>query len=314
MKVVFLSRYQNVNKRGVETFTYELGRRLSKKMDIEILSGKDSDDLALILKGKYDVVVPENGGWQGLKASFGRWGGYKTVVIGHSGIGRDDIWNIAVCAPDVYVALTEKMLRWADKWAWKSRVVKISNGVDLNKFTPDGAKFDLGLKHPIILCVGALVWYKHQENVIDAVSLLEKGSLVLIGSGPDYEKLIREGMKKLGQGRFDIINATYDQMPKYYRSCDLFTLPSWDREAFGIAYLEALASNLPVVAPNDFSRQEIVGKAGILTDTSHVQDYRLAIEKALSKNWRLIPREQAKEFSWDIIAGKYQRIFEDLFG
>ena len=54
MRIVFLSRYQNINLRGVETFTKELTARLSTKMDVDILSGTDSDNLSLILNQFYD--------------------------------------------------------------------------------------------------------------------------------------------------------------------------------------------------------------------------------------------------------------------
>ncbi|MFH1536119.1 MAG: hypothetical protein ABIC96_03575, partial [Patescibacteria group bacterium] len=144
MKIAFLSRYQNQIQRGAENFVLELSTRLSKNYDVNVFSGKDADDLSKIIKGGYDIVIPINGRLQSLKTSFGRiLGKYKLLITGHSGIGRDDIWNIAVCKPDVFVALTEHMAFWAKGWAWGSEVVKIPNGIDLNKFSPDGEKIKL---------------------------------------------------------------------------------------------------------------------------------------------------------------------------
>lgn len=309
MRILFLSRYQNTSNRGVETFIKELTARLSQKHEVEIFAGKDADDLGKIIKGQFDVVVPTNGRLQSLKVSLGRSvGKYKVLISGHSGIGRDDIWNIAVGRPDVFVALTEHMANWAKKWAWGIRVVKIPNGVDLGKFNPSGEKLDLGLPKPIILSVGALVWYKYHDRVIEAVSGLNKGSLLVVGKGEEQEKLQKLGEEKLGK-RFKITGFSYEDLPKVYRSVDLFTLPSWDREAFGIVYLEALASGLSVVAPDDLSRREIVGNGGILVDVSDTKKYAEAVNLALSMNWGDKPRKQAENFSWDIVANKYEEEF-----
>jgi len=203
--------------------------------------------------------------------------------------------------------LTDFEANWAKKWAWKTKVVKIPNGVDLSKFNSDGDKLNLGLEKPIILCVGALTWYKHHERIIEAMRYLDKGSLLIVGEGEQKKYLEEKGKRILGD-RFKIQSFDYADMPPVYRSCDLFTLPSWDREAFGIVYLEAMASGLPVVAPNDLSRREIIGDAGIFVDTSDPEVYAKEINEGMKKNWKDLPRNQAEKFSWDKIAKDYEKI------
>lgn len=312
MKILFLSRYQDTIQRGAETFVRELSSELKLNHEIEILTGKKADSLGEIIKRKPQIVVSVNGGWQTLKASIGRIiGGYKLVVTGQAGIGRGEIFNIVFAKPDLYVALTKNMFDWVKKWAWGSKVVKIYNGVDLDKFKPEGQKFDFDLTRPVILSVGALVWYKHHEKTIRAVSLLSKGSLVLIGKGPKKEELEKLGKSLLGN-RFKIIESDYESLPKIYRSADLFVLPSWDREAFGIVYLEAMASGLGVVAPFDLSRLEIIGDAGILTDVSDPKSYAQALDQALKEDWKDKALDQAKGFSWKKIAKDYEETFEEI--
>lgn len=308
MKIAFLSRYQKTISRGAENFVAELTRRLSKDHEVDIFAGYDADDSSK-LKGNYDVVIPINGRLQSLRVSLGRMRGkYKLLISGHSGIGRDDIWNIAVCKPDVFVALTDRMANWAKGWAWGSKVVKIHNGIDLERFTPQGEKMNLGLPKPVVLSVGALVWYKHHERVIKAV---KKGSLLIAGRGPEKEKLEKLGREFLGD-RFRIVSFDYENMPKVYRSADLFTLPSWDREAFGLVYLEAMASGLGVVAPDDSSRRELIGESGLFTDVDNIPGFTRSLEKALSMNWSKKAREQAEKFSWEIIAGEYEKLMSDM--
>lgn len=311
MKLIFLSRYQNKLERGAENFVTEVSKRLSKNNDVDIFVGNDADSLAKIIKSKCDVVIPINGRLQSLKASLGRFiGGYKLLITGHSGIGKDDIWNILV-KPDVFVALTDYQKDWAKKWAWGSNVVKIPNGIDLEKFNPNGLKINIDLPKPVILSVGALVWYKHHERVIRAIGEMDYGSVLIVGEGSEKEKLERLGFQLLGN-RFKIKNFNYQDMPKVYRSADLFTLPSWSREAFGIVYLEALASGLGIVAPDDESRREIIGQAGIFTDCTDATKFSNAILQALNKQWKELPRAQAEKFSWDKIAASYEKVLKDI--
>lgn len=306
MKIVFLSRYQDSISRGAETFVKELSSKLRKKFFVDILVDSDADSLNKILVGRYDVVISINGRIQSMKASVGRiFGKYKLVITGQSGIGRDDIWNIAVAKPDVFVALTDYMADWAEDWAWGSKVVTIPNGVDVEKFKASGGRIDFGLQKPIVLSVGALSWYKHHEKLISAMSKVSSGSLLIVGSGEKKDELERMGRKLLGN-RFKIMGFSYEDMPRVYRSCDLFSLPSWDREAFGIAYLEALSSGLGVVAPNDAARREIIGSGGLFTNVNDPADYAKTIEKALDTDWSIKSRAQAEKFSWDKVAGKYE--------
>lgn len=312
MKILFLSRYQNKVNRGAEVFVLELSKRLRENYQVDIFAGSDSDSLSKILKGNYDVVFPINGGMQSFKASIGRFiKNYKLIISGQAGIGRGEIWNIAVCRPDIYVALTDYMAKWVNKWTFGTKVIKIPNGVDLSKFKPEGEKIDLKLQRPIILSVGALSWYKHHDRLVRAVREMEEGSVFIVGDGEDKEKLENLGKKLLGD-RFKIANFKYEDMPKVYRSVDLLSLPSWDREAFGIVYLEAMASGLGVVAPDDAVRHEIIGDAGLFIDVSDAQKYADVIDKALKKDWSKIARRQAEKFSWDKIAKQYEQVLKTL--
>jgi glycosyltransferase involved in cell wall biosynthesis len=308
MKIGFLSRYQKTSNRGAENFVSELSQRLSRENEVIILSGSDSDSFRKITQNKFDVVIPINGRLQSLKASVGRlFSGYKLLITGHSGKGWDDIWNILV-RPNIFIATTDLMFNWAQKNAFGVKIEKIPNGIDLGKFNPKGEKINFGLEPPVILCVGALNWYKHHEQAIKAVAKLSNGSLLIIGEGPLKANLAKMGQELLGDKRFKITSLPYQDMPRVYRSAHLFTLPSWDREAFGLVYLEALASGLAVVAPDDLSRKEIVGDAGILVDILDLDKYSQALKIALVKKWNGAPRKQAEKFSWDRVTAEYQKI------
>lgn len=264
---------------------------------------------------KPDIIIPLNSGWQALMISiFSRLTGSKMVIAGQSGPGWDDRWNL-ICNPHTFVTLTSRQLDWAKKaspW-FRHKIVKISNGVDTSKFQVAGKKIKLELEQPITLMVAATVPYKRVGQGIEAVSRLKRGSLLLLGKGPQDKRTDNLGYKLLGKGRYQRLTVPFSEMPDYYRSVDLFTLCSGSTEAFGIVYLEAMASGLACVATDDESRREIVGNAGVyVKDPDNIDEYSRALKKALSKKWGNAPLLQAKKFSWDIIAGKYQKLFKSI--
>ncbi len=308
LKIVFLCRDYGKVDRGVESHVEELSKRLKEVFDIQIFSRKNSDDIQKVIRGNFDLVIPTNGRTQALKVSIGRiFSKHKMLTVAHAGIGKDEIWNILMM-PNVYVALTSQEMNWAKKFLINSKLIKIPNGINLEKFKPSGAKININLESPIIISVGALDWYKYHDLAITAVSKLKSGSLLIVGKGPEINNLENLGNKLLGPKRFKIMEVDYHKMPDVYRSAELFTLPSWNREAFGIVYLEAMATNLPVVAPDDLSRKEIVGDAGILVDIFNQEKYTKALGDALNKKWGNAPRQQAEKFSWDKIAKEYEEL------
>lgn len=311
-KIAFLCRDFGSVNRGVEVHILELSKRLKKSFEVDILSGVNSDSFLKFFRSKYDVVIPTNGRTQALKVTLAKQvKNFKTIIVGHAGIGRDDIWNLFT-QPDVFVALTDYQKKWANRWNIRSKIIKIPNGIDLDKFSSTGKKINLGLVKPIFLSVGALEWYKHHDLIIKAVAKTLKGSLIIIGKGSQAEKLRRMGEGLLGNERFKILNVPYSIIPEYYRSTDVFTLFSWDREAFGIVYLEALATNLPVVAPDDPPRKEIIGEGGLLVNHKDPSRLAFALVNAANKNWDNKPRKQAEKFSWEKIANDYVKLINDL--
>nr|AIA89301.1 Glycos_transf_1 [uncultured Nostoc sp.] len=64
---------------------------------------------------------------------------------------------------------------------------------------------------------------------------------------------------------------------------DVFALPSLG-EPFGIVYVEAMAAGLPVVAPDDNIRREIIGEAGILCNCKIAKEFANALDRAMNKS------------------------------
>ena len=85
-------------------------------------------------------------------------------------------------------------------------------------------------------------------------------------------------------------------------------------EFFGLPVLEAMASDVPVIAANKMSIPEVVNGAGILTEPEDVESISMHIENILTnEEYRKaqinLGKENIKKFSWQFTAEK----FEDLF-
>lgn len=351
-KIAVLSFYSGEIERGVENFVYELSKRLQKKHKITIFQAGsviknptirtytinafsnrpkasksifsrvylDSTSLKIlfftlkaspkILKGNYDVIIPTNGGWQALLIRFiSKLIGAKVLISGHAGIGADDAWNIFT-RPDAFVALTTAEKLWAQNITSEVRIELIPNGVDLATFNPQVKAKKLQLERPIVVCASALDAYKRVDLTIRAVAHSKKLSLLLLGDGEIAGQVDTLG-KRLLRSRYLRLAIPHNNMASYYRTGSVFTLAS-QTEAFGISYIEAMACNLPVVTTNDLSRAEIVGDAGILTNTQNLDFYSKDLSIASKTNYRNIPYNQALKFSWNKIAYTYSKLIDEL--
>lgn len=262
-----------------------------------------------LLRSDFEILVPVNGGWQAIICKLvSIIKKRKLVIIGRAGIGRDDAFNLLL-KPDLFIALTKRAQVWAKKINSSVEILPLPNGIDLNKFNENIKPAAIDLPSPVIISSAALIRSKQLDLTIKAVARLKDDiSLLILGSGPLFRKLSILGTDLLGKKRFKIISVSQEKMASYYRSGKIFTLASVENEAFGNVYLEAMACNLPVVAPFGY-RLEIIGDAGTYFQQDNIGDYSRKLEIALKKEFKNKPRKQAEKFSWDEIFPGYEKAF-----
>ncbi len=125
----------------------------------------------------------------------------------------------------------------------------IGNGVDLESFLPGPGqreRFRVPRDVPVVLMVSALIPTKNVFSGVRAVAKLPGYFLVLAGDGP-LRAETDELAAQLLPGRYRRLTCGREEMAELYRCADVF-LHLAKEESFGIAYLEALASGLPIVA------------------------------------------------------------------
>ena len=200
----------------------------------------------------------------------------------------------------------EYFQRNKDRWP----TVLIPNGVDPEVFHPgpsDRARFDLPVRGPIVLMVSALIRSKRVLEGIEVVASLDGVNLVVAGDGPLRTEVELKGQHKLGK-RFRRLLIPRQQMPDLYRCADAFLHMSLD-EPSANAYIEALASGLPIVTHDRQVTRWTLEDCGSLIDTRDGDAAAAALTKALGcdrhaaadRNRALVDRR----FCWRHLAEAY---------
>ncbi|HRH34536.1 MAG TPA: N-acetyl-alpha-D-glucosaminyl L-malate synthase BshA [Catalimonadaceae bacterium] len=160
---------------------------------------------------------------------------------------------------------------------------------------------------------------KRIEDVIGMFNLVRKNmpaKLLLVGDGPERQK-----MENLCR-EFDMCNdvrflGKLDAVEELLSVCDLFVMPS-EKESFGLAALEAMACEVPVISSNTGGLPElnIQGQTGFLSNVGDVEDMAknaLFILKDENLNrFKEAALARAKEFDIHVILPMYERYYESV--
>jgi glycosyltransferase involved in cell wall biosynthesis len=163
----------------------------------------------------------------------------------------------------------------------------VSNGIDTERFSPDGPTSDrIDHEGPVLLFVGRLVEGKRPRDAVDALAGLSAGSnakLYLAGDGP-LRTAVSERAAERGVGeRVELLGRVpYEEMPQVFRSADCLILPS-RAEGLPRTVLEAFASGVPAVTSRLDQTREIVETAGRTVEVGDVDGYIAAIEAVMEQ-------------------------------
>lgn len=141
----------------------------------------------------------------------------------------------------------------------------ISNGIDLQKFTPGERdeqlrqRLNLPYDRPIVLSVNRLSLEKRLDVLIDAAAKISSNALIALASTGPAEADLRAQVDSLGI-RDRVIFLGYiaeSELPALYRLADVFAIPS-EADLQSLTTMEAMACGLPVVAANAYALPELV--------------------------------------------------------
>ena len=268
-----------------------------------------------LLESPCDLLVTEGGRWGGF---LGRWAhrhfGIPVVDVAHGAPSR---WETAAARarPQAYVSPTQATADAIAAQVPGLHTWVIPFGIDLDRYTPDGPRGDPALERPIALAVGALEPLKGMDTLIRAGAARPRGSLLILGRGPQHDELAALGARLLGPSRFLLTSAPSDTMPRWYRAADVL-LSASASEAFGLVYLEALACGLPVVTLDDPVRREVIGPAATLLPLgSTPATFADALDTVLSASSATLPARLAfvrSRYDAALMARSYSDLFDSL--
>ncbi len=184
----------------------------------------------------------------------------------------------------------------------------------------DAARRRLGLPidQPILLSVGNLdVDSKRMDYLVREVAALRsRPYLVMLGQqDPQTLHIVAAAAALLGSAGYRVATVPRSDVWDYYAAADVFVLASM-KEGFGLVYLEALASGLPVIAHDfDVSRFVLDGE-GIFADLGRPGALAHALPTALSRRDDLAAsRRRAyvrNRFDWSVLGPQYVRTFSAI--
>ncbi|MES2971413.1 MAG: glycosyltransferase family 4 protein [Patescibacteria group bacterium] len=194
----------------------------------------------------------------------------------------------------------------------------IPNGIDLKRYKGPGD--EASRDKNMILYIGRLERRKGIKNLIEAVDVLAASKpdirLIIAGAGPDLKKL-ENYVEELDApveflGRVDEATKT-----KLLNTAQVFCSPAKFGESFGIVLLEAMASNLPVVAGDNPGYRTVMQGAGRLSlvDPSDTNELARQLdimmsEKAVRKIWQDWAQKNVKKYSYTKIVDQYEAIYQ----
>lgn len=197
--------------------------------------------------------------------------------------------------------------------------IVIPNIIDTRLFNDVVKKEHEGFR---LVTTSNLIPLKRTLNILKVLPTIleEKGygvHLDIIGDGPSKQDLlsfvINNGIEKYvtfhGLQKRECIS-------KIYESADCFVLPS-SSETFGVAYVEAMAAGLPVIAtrcggPEDF----VTINNGLLIEVDDLQQLKESIiymyEHITEFNTKTIKNNVCAKFSPDVVAKRIISIYEKI--
>lgn len=205
--------------------------------------------------------------------------------------------------------------------------VVIRNGVHAARFeapAPAPAK-----RGPTILASGGVKARKGTHLLVEALAIVREivpdARLVVTGrqDDPVYLAQVRERVATLGLG--DAVELpgqiAADALRGWYQHADAFALPALnvgDRfEGFGLVFLEASASGLPVIGTHGSGAAEAVieGETGLLVPQNDVSALAAALtwlltDDALRRSMGAAGRHYARTQDWSAVAARVRALYE----
>ena len=224
------------------------------------------------------------------------------------------------------IAVSKPAMEFARKYV-PGYYTTIPNGVDSGLFSPDVSPIDEFCDGKVnILFVGRLEKRKGVSYLLEAYKRVKQeipnSRLIIVGPGTrlrgKYEKKVKRNNLK------DVVFVgfvSYGELPRYYKTADIFCAPAIGWESFGIILLEAMAMGKPIVASNIDGYAGLVthGVEGLLVPPKDVGMLAQALitlmaSQSLRQEMGARGRVKAVDYSWEHISRRVLDYYVRVLG
>ena len=221
------------------------------------------------------------------------------------------------------IAVSRAALKMIGKY-FPDRYRLIPNGIDYGFFAaevPPIAEFMDDKRN--ILFVGRQEKRKGLPYLLEAYARLKaempRTRLVIVGPDGGMQEVCQRYVERTGLEDVHFLGyVPYQDLPRYYKSADVFCAPNTGQESFGIVLLEAMAAGAPIVA------SRIDGFSDVLTDGVHgilvpPQDStalaealrRMLMDAAMREGMARAGARHAQQYSWDSVSVRVLEFYQD---
>ena len=227
--------------------------------------------------------------------------------------------NNSDCVTSVSQSLKDDTLRLFDI---KNTIDVVPNFIDTKSFEhkyTDCQRSIMALpQERIITHVSNLRPVKRVQDVIHIFNLVQKdipSKLLIIGEGPEKEpaELLAES---LGIAHKVVFLGNSNEVHKILCFSDLFLLPS-EKESFGLAALEAMASGVPIISSNTGGLPEvnIDGQSGYLSAVGNITEMAanaitILKDDATLASFKANAKKSSLRFDTKVVVPKYEALYE----
>jgi L-malate glycosyltransferase len=244
-------------------------------------------------------------------------------------VGKDPTFepvvSYSINHSDAVTAVSESLKRdTLNNFHIQKDIHVIPNFIDFSRFTKQKKehfkKAIAPLNEKILVHTSNFRKVKRVEDVVKVFALIADkipSKLLLIGDGPErtnIELLCRE------TGVCDRITflGKQEQIEEILSVCDLFLLTS-ETESFGLAALEAMACEVPVISTNTGGIPEVnvEGITGFLSDVGDIESMAknalyILSDDSILKTFKSNALKQAQSFHIDKILPMYEEVYKNL--
>lgn len=202
----------------------------------------------------------------------------------------------------------------------EEKMIVLPNGVDFQytqEIKPNSQNFD-------VLYVGRLISHKNVDLLLKALSIVKNKlpniSCGIIGSGPELDnlKILSNNLELNKNVKFFGFIEQDEEVYSYMKSSKIFVLPS-TREGFPNTILEANSCGLPAIIVDHRKNAGV----GVVNNNINGFVVKLSEKEISNKILYLLQNEielnilkeksieYAKNYDWNIIVSKIEKIYED---